>query len=114
MVAGSSWHGAEAASSRAGPPASSDPAASLGQGKERVDTPPPHFTDAQEEQQLWEELRSHDASLNQALKEALRIHGGPAWRVFQVRQRSLACRFLPCSVVFTFVFAVRRSLVFVY
>jgi hypothetical protein len=76
--------------------------------------PPPHFTDAQEEQQLWEELRSHDASLNQALKEALRIHGGPAWRVFQVRQRSLACRFLPCSVVFTFVFAVRRSLVFVY
>jgi hypothetical protein len=39
--------------------------------------PPPHFADAQEEQQLWEELRDHDASLNRALNEALRIHGGP-------------------------------------
>jgi hypothetical protein len=43
---------------------------------------PPHFADAQREQQLWEELRGHDASLNRALNEALRIHGGPAWRVF--------------------------------
>jgi hypothetical protein len=43
---------------------------------------PPLFADAQEEQQLWEELRDHDASLNRALNEALRIHGGPAWRVF--------------------------------
>jgi hypothetical protein len=45
----------------------------------------PHFADAQEEQQLWEELRDHGASLNRVLNEALRIHGGPAWRVFQVR-----------------------------
>jgi hypothetical protein len=67
--------------------------------------PPPHFTDAQEEQQLWEELRGHGASLNQVLNEALRIHGGPAWHVFQVRCHSLACCFLPCSVVFAFVFA---------
>jgi hypothetical protein len=62
---------------------------------------------------LWEELRDHGASLNRALNEVLQIHGGPAWRVFQVRQRSLACCFLPCSVVFTFVFAARRQLVFV-
>jgi hypothetical protein len=82
MVAGSSRHGAEASSSRASRPASRDPAASLGQGQERVDAPPPHFADAQEEQQLWEELCGHDASLNRALNEALRIHGGPAWRVF--------------------------------
>jgi putative component of toxin-antitoxin plasmid stabilization module len=67
----------------------------------------PHFADAQEEQQLWEELCDHGASLNRTLNEALRIHGGPAWRVFQVRRRSLACCFLPCSVVFTFVFAAR-------
>jgi hypothetical protein len=40
VVAGSSRHGAEASSSRAGRPASSDPAASLGQGQERVDAPP--------------------------------------------------------------------------
>jgi hypothetical protein len=80
MVAGGRRHGAEASSSHADPPAS---------GGERVDAPP-HFADAQEEQQLWEVLRDHGASLNRVLNEALRIHGGPAWRVFQVRQRSLA------------------------
>jgi hypothetical protein len=99
MVAGGPRHGAEASSSRAGSPAP---------GEERVDAPPPHFDDAQEEQQLWEELRDHGASLNRALNEALRIHGGPAWRVFQVRRRSLARCFLPCSVVFVFVLAAWR------
>jgi hypothetical protein len=71
----------------------------------------PHFADAQEEQQLWEELRDHGASLNRVLNEVLRIHGGPIWRVFQVRRCSrvvpLACCFLLCSVVLTFVFAAR-------
>jgi hypothetical protein len=62
MVAGGRGHGAEASFSRAGPPAS---------GEERVDEPPSHFVDAQEEQQLWEELRDHSASLNRALNEAL-------------------------------------------
>jgi hypothetical protein len=76
MVAGGSRRRAEASSSRAGPPAS---------GEERVDEPPPFFDDAQEEQQLWEELQDHGALLNRALNEALRIHGGPVWRVFQVR-----------------------------
>jgi hypothetical protein len=60
--------------------------------------PSPLFADAQEEQQLWEELRGHGASLNRALNEALQIHGGPAWRVFQVRWCSCVvlpdCRFL--------------------
>jgi hypothetical protein len=60
------------------------PAACLEQGQEGVDAPPPHFIDAQAEQGLWEELRDHDALLNRALNEALRIHSGPAWRVFQV------------------------------
>jgi hypothetical protein len=68
----------------------------------------PHFADAQEEQQLWEEVRDHGASLNRALNEALRIHDGPAWRVFQVRGRSLARCFLSCSVVFAFVLAARH------
>jgi hypothetical protein len=90
MMAGGSRHGAEASSSRAGPPASSDPAVSPGQGQERVDAAPFLFADAQEEQQLWEELRGHNASLNRALNEALQIHGGPAWRVFQVHCRPLA------------------------
>jgi hypothetical protein len=48
-------------------------------GEERIDAPPPpHFVDAQEEQQLWEELRDHGASLNRVLNEALRINSGPA------------------------------------
>jgi hypothetical protein len=84
MVTGGWRHGAEA-SSRVGP---------LASGEERVDEPPPpppHRADAQEEQQLWEELRDHDASLNRVLNEALWIHGGPAWRVFQVRR---CCFFL--------------------
>jgi hypothetical protein len=42
-----------------------------------------------EEQELWGELRDHGAALNRALNEALQIHGGPAWRVFQVRHRRL-------------------------
>jgi hypothetical protein len=52
--------------------------------------------------------RDHGTSLNRALNEALRIHGGSAWRVFQVRRRSLARCFLFCSVVFVFAFATRR------
>jgi hypothetical protein len=113
MVAASSGHSAEASSSRTARPAPSDLAASLGQGQERSDAQPPYFADAQEEQQLWEELRGHGASLNRALNEALRINGGPAWRVFQVRRRLLACCLLPCSVVFAFVFAAWHSWVFV-
>jgi hypothetical protein len=72
MVAGGWRHGAEASSS---PPR-------LGRGARRRTAP--HFADAQEEEQLWEELRVHGASLNRVLNEVLRIHGGPAWRVFQV------------------------------
>jgi hypothetical protein len=45
---------------------------------------PPAFADAQGEQELWGELRSHGATLDRALNEALRVHGGPAWSVFQV------------------------------
>jgi hypothetical protein len=84
MVAGGRGNGAEASSSRAGPPAS---------GEERVDEPPSHFVDAQEEQRLWEELRDHGASLNRALNKALRIHDGPARHVFQARRSCLFIRF---------------------
>jgi hypothetical protein len=70
--------GAGAWSSRVGP------AAHLEQGREDADAPPAHFIEAQAEQGLWQELRDHGASLNRALNEALRIHSGPAWLVFQV------------------------------
>jgi hypothetical protein len=55
-----------------------------GAGQEGSDASPPHFIDAQAKQGLWEELCDHGASLNRVLNEALRIHSGPAWRVFQV------------------------------
>jgi hypothetical protein len=84
MVFGRPRDGAEASSSRAGLPASGGPAASPGRGWERVDAPSPHLAHTEAEQELWEELRDHGTSLNRALNEALRIHGGPAWRVFQV------------------------------
>jgi hypothetical protein len=83
MVAGGSRHGVEASSSHTAP-GLSGPAADPGRGQERVDAPSPLFADAQEEQQLWVELRGHGASLNRALNQALQIHGGPAWHVFQV------------------------------
>jgi hypothetical protein len=60
------------------------PAARQEQGQDEADASPAHFIDAQAEQGLWEELRDHDASLNRALNEALRIRSGPAWRAFQV------------------------------
>jgi hypothetical protein len=77
MVAGGRGHGAEASSSRAGHSAQ----------VEGIADDPPVFADAQEEQELWGELRSHGATLDRALNEALRVHGSPAWRVFQVGHR---------------------------
>jgi hypothetical protein len=76
MVAGGLRHGAEASSS-----------------------PPPHFADAQEEEELWEKLRDHGASLNRVLNEALRIQGGPTWRVFQVRRCSCIVPLASCFLL---------------
>jgi hypothetical protein len=90
MVAGGQGYGAEASSSRAGHSAQVEGAAG----------DPPAFADAQAEQVLWGELRSHDATLDRALNEALRVHGGPAWRVFQVRRRRLFPFFLVSARLF--------------
>jgi hypothetical protein len=86
MVAGGRGHGVEASSSLAGCSAP---------GEGRVGDPPA-FADAQGEQELWGELRNHGTALDRALNEALRIHGGPAWRVFQVGRRR------PLSSFFSF------------
>jgi hypothetical protein len=84
--------GAGASSSRAGPSTRPE------QEQEHADAQPAHFVDAQAEQGLWQELRDHGASLNRALSEALWIHSGPAWRVFQVSRVSQS--FLPFYVAF--------------
>jgi hypothetical protein len=94
-------HSAEASSSRAALPASDSTAACPEQGRERVNAPPAHFSEAQADQALWQEFCDHGSLLNQALNEALQIHGGPAWRIFQVRGLSLGfvvslLSFLPC------------------
>jgi hypothetical protein len=66
-------HGAEASSSRAGLPAPDVAVARL-EEQGHASAPPAHFNEAQAEQALWQEFRDHDASLNNTLNEALRIH----------------------------------------
>jgi hypothetical protein len=88
-VLGCPTDGAGASSSRVALPTSGGPAAHPEQERERAGAPPAHFVKAQAEQELREELCDHGASLNRALNEALRIHNGSAWRVFQVRGCSL-------------------------
>jgi hypothetical protein len=95
VMSGRPTHDAEASSSRAALPASDGIAAHLEQ--ERVDTPPAHFSDAQAEQALWQEFRDHSSSVNRALDEVLRIHGGPAWRICQVRGFSPGFEVSPLS-----------------
>jgi hypothetical protein len=83
-VLGCPADGVGASSPRATLPALGGPAAHPEQEREHACAPQPHFVEAQAEQELWQELRDHGASLNRALNEALRIHSGPAWCVFQV------------------------------
>jgi hypothetical protein len=40
--------------------------------------------EAQAEQALWQEFRDHGASINNALTEALRLHGGLSFQLFEV------------------------------
>jgi hypothetical protein len=97
MVAGGRGRGAEASSSHAGRSAPVD----------GLVGDPSAFADAQGEQELWGELRNHGAALDRALNEALWIHGGPAWRVFQVGRRRVFSLFFsffapgPCSMTLT-------------
>jgi hypothetical protein len=78
-------HSAEASSTRAALPALDGTVARPEQEREHACAPPTHFSEAQAEQALWQEFRDHGGSLNNMLNEALRIHAGPVWRVFQVR-----------------------------
>jgi hypothetical protein len=81
--------GVGASSSHAGPAAHPE------KEREHADAPPAHFVEAQAEQGLWRELYDHGTSLNRALNEALRIHSGPAWRVFEVSWVSSTSAVLP-------------------
>jgi hypothetical protein len=48
----------------------------LEQGLRHPGVPHALFDEAQAEQAPWQEFRTHDASLNSALTETLRFHGG--------------------------------------
>jgi hypothetical protein len=74
--------GAGASSSHSALPASGGPAAHPERERDRAGALPVHFVEAQAEQELWQELHDHGASLNRALNEPLQIHSGSAWRVF--------------------------------
>jgi hypothetical protein len=95
-------HDAEASSSRAALPAPDGPAARLEQERERTSAPPAHFSEANADQELWQEFRGHGASLKNTLNEALQIHVGPTWRVprggFSIGFRSFSSPLssLPC------------------
>jgi hypothetical protein len=45
---------------------------------------------------VCQELQDHDASLNNALNEALRIHAGRAWKIFKVRVLIVKIEVSPC------------------
>jgi hypothetical protein len=79
-----STHDAEASTSRATLPSSNVAVARPEQGRGHTGVPPAHLDEAQAEQALWQEFRDHGASINNALTEVLRVHGGPSWRIFQV------------------------------
>jgi hypothetical protein len=66
------------------------------QEREPASAPPAHFNEAQAEQALWKEFHDHNASLNNALNEALRIHTGPAWKIFKVRVLIVEFEVFPC------------------
>jgi hypothetical protein len=72
-------HDAEASSSCAVLPALDAAVAHLERDLGRGGAPPTHFDEAQAEQALWQEFRDHGTSINNALTEVLRVHGGPLW-----------------------------------
>jgi hypothetical protein len=78
-------HDVEASSSRAVLPTPDADVAHPEQGLGHAGAPLAHIDEAQAKQALWQEFRDHGASINNALNEALRVHRGPSWRIFQVR-----------------------------
>jgi hypothetical protein len=94
-------YGAEASSSRAALPARDAIVARPEQERGHAGAPPTHLVEAQAEQALWQEFRDHDTLLNNTLNEALRIHRGPLWQIFQVHVFLLNLEFSPLSLPYS-------------
>jgi hypothetical protein len=77
-------HDAEASTSFAVPLAPDAAASQLEQGLRCLGVPRALFDEAQAKQALWQECHAHDASLNAALTEALRLNEGRSFQLFEV------------------------------
>jgi hypothetical protein len=77
-------HDAEASMSRVAPLASDVIVAQPEQELHHSGAPRALLDEALAEQALWQEFRDHDTSINNALTEALHIHGGASIRLFEV------------------------------
>jgi hypothetical protein len=77
-------HDAEASTSRAALPALGVVDSQPEQGQRHHGVLRALLDEAQAEQALWQEFRDHGTSLNNALTEALRLHEGPSFQLFEV------------------------------
>jgi hypothetical protein len=77
-------HDTEESTSRVVPPAPDAAVSELEQGLRRPEVLRTLHDEAQAEQALWQEFCAHSASLNTTLTEALRLHGGPSFQLFEV------------------------------
>jgi hypothetical protein len=66
------------------PPAPDVAVLQLEQGLHHLGVPRALLDEVQAEQALWQEFRENGTSLNAALTEALRLHGGPSFLLFEV------------------------------
>jgi hypothetical protein len=56
----------------------------LEQGLRHPGVPRALLDEVQDEPTLWQDFRDHNASFNVALAEALRLHGGRSFQLFEV------------------------------
>jgi hypothetical protein len=77
-------HNTEASTSRVVPLAPDATVLQLEQGQRHPGVPHALFDEAQADQALWQKFHAHGASLNAALTEALRLHGGRSFQLFEV------------------------------
>jgi hypothetical protein len=86
------------------------PTHDVGASSSRAALAAPDGATARPEQELWQEFHDLGTLLNNALIEALRIHTGPAWRAFQVRNFCWVSEFFPSPLSFiTFALALPQT-----
>jgi hypothetical protein len=82
-------HDPGASTSHTAPPTSNAAVARPEQELRHAGSSPAHFDEAKAEQALWQEFRDYGASIDNVLTEALQVHGGASFHIFQV---CVSCR----------------------